>query len=1183
MKRIRIFISSPGDVQQERNIAREVIAELGNLYSQYVTLEVLMWEDFPLTVDSTFQEGINYFLEHDVIDVAVFILWSRLGTPLCTKFVKEDGTPYQSGTEYEFELMKRLFLETGAPRILTYVKNSRIQPKDNATIDDLLDARRQEIAVKTFLQEHFHDEESNSNYAYMQFGERASFEQKFRIHITELIKSMLGDVGEICEWEGNPYVGLNSFEYEQKSIFFGRKQLVYETASKLVDIDDETVKKSLIVLGESGSGKSSFIKAGLLPFFCKEESGDGCFTIVTPSMFNGRIYQGLLDFLVSGFDFLENNPFLEELNQGIDEHTNFKHLEYAFAQHKYQDRILFIDQFEELFNDNQITEEERLRTIRLLKGIVSTQKIRVFISMRSDFYNRFSLYDDLAKIKSQCVVIDIPIVGYSDLAEIIEEPARKACLKWEIDNHAVALNKCIIKDAYFIKDLPLIEFGLFELYLLRDEHNCMTFAAYEKIGRLEGAIVTYANSFYSKLNEEEKTVFKDILGFVVAESSSQKGTYVRKTSLRKDLEKSELHKEVIDKLITAHLFVSGKDCNGEATVTITHEILIRSWDVVSEWIQAEKIFLDRNIYYEQLAQYWKASKYSKKNLIKGRTPLLEAEYHLFKNKNRIAEVVVDFLKTSIKVQERKGLIWRIIAFVSISFSLVCLALVLAMDIDLDDDFNKAFGLKQLNVVDWSLIYIPILLMFLHAIVLKVKGLLRFETIKFSVLVWGIILLLYLFCLIYNASDLDVVMSISILAVFPSLIVFGSYLKELKRRISWRRKYVPYRFGDDFIFKFKTVSITGLIVVLVFSSSVLYIDVLSTKNEKLQERDKLAYILLDGLDRIQERLSYSDIKYVNDLWKDYLIENFKEELSDTICDPKELELARCLYNLHEPVEALTYLYPDENWHHHFLWILCQARAGKWDDAAHALELYVDGNRYDELGPHSTTDFIWLAEKMGRFDLAEKLVEIVKDTVPNNLEQYAMKINRGHIYLYRNDYKRAEELYQSAISDWVNSGNPPMGLNIYIERDFHTFSRFGAMDDTKLERMSHLLNLDFTPAFITDVDSVTHVNTLQKLNGSWVCQLEQGQIILHIDAENNLFTYELYDINDNLINRFLAESRISYRDGALLWDEYNLITDENTLGRFVEISKDSFVVEVIENGNPEDKGIRNKYVRCMNEFE
>ena len=481
------------------------------------------------------------------------------------------------------------------------------------------------------------------------------------------------------------------------------------------------------------------------------------------------------------------------------------------------------------------------------------------------------------------------------------------------------------------------------------------------------------------------------------------------------------------------------------------------------------------------------------------------------------------------------------------------------------------------MVDWSLIYVPILLMFFHSIVLKVKGSPKFETIKFSVWVWGIVLLLYLLCLIYNVSDLDVAISISILAVFPSLIVFGSYLRELIRRFSWRRKYVPYKFGDDFIFKFKTVSITILIVLLVFSSSGLYMNVLAEKDKKLQERETLAYILLDGLDRIQERLSYSDIKYVNDLWKDYLIKNFEEELSDTICDPKELEFARCLYNLHEPVEALKYLYPDENWHHHFLWILCQAKAGKWEDAAHALALYVDGNRYDELGPYSTTNLIWLAEKTGRFDLAEKLVEIVKDTVPNNLEQYAMKINRGHIYLYRNDYKRAEELYQSAISDWVNSGNLPMGLNIYIERDFHTFSRFGVMDDAKLERMSHLLNLDFTPAFITDVDSVTHVNTLQKLNGSWVCRLEQGQIVLHIDAGNNLFTYEFYDANNNLVNKLLVESRISSKEGALLWDEYNLITDENALGRFVELSKDSFVVEIIETGNPEDTGKHREYIR------
>jgi uridine kinase len=62
MRKIRIFISSPGDVQQERNIARDVISDINKLYSRYANIQVLMWEDFPLPANSTFQEGINYFL-----------------------------------------------------------------------------------------------------------------------------------------------------------------------------------------------------------------------------------------------------------------------------------------------------------------------------------------------------------------------------------------------------------------------------------------------------------------------------------------------------------------------------------------------------------------------------------------------------------------------------------------------------------------------------------------------------------------------------------------------------------------------------------------------------------------------------------------------------------------------------------------------------------------------------------------------------------------------------------------------------------------------------------------------------------------------------------------------------------------------------------------------------------------
>lgn len=125
MKKLRVFISSPGDVQIERNVARNVINELNTLYSQHLKIEVLMWEDFPLSAGATFQEGINYFLTGERIDLAVFILWSRLGTPLSVKFRKEDGSLYNSGTEYEFDLMMKLHKESGHPsRILTFVKKS---------------------------------------------------------------------------------------------------------------------------------------------------------------------------------------------------------------------------------------------------------------------------------------------------------------------------------------------------------------------------------------------------------------------------------------------------------------------------------------------------------------------------------------------------------------------------------------------------------------------------------------------------------------------------------------------------------------------------------------------------------------------------------------------------------------------------------------------------------------------------------------------------------------------------------------------------------------------------------------------------------------------------------------------------------------------------------------------------
>ena len=107
MKTVRIFISSPGDVQEERDRARSVVHQLQRRYAGQLDLRALLWEELPLAADMSFQRGIDMVLSETGVDIAVFVLWSRLGSPTGPLMVGEQGRPYRSGTEREWHLMLR--------------------------------------------------------------------------------------------------------------------------------------------------------------------------------------------------------------------------------------------------------------------------------------------------------------------------------------------------------------------------------------------------------------------------------------------------------------------------------------------------------------------------------------------------------------------------------------------------------------------------------------------------------------------------------------------------------------------------------------------------------------------------------------------------------------------------------------------------------------------------------------------------------------------------------------------------------------------------------------------------------------------------------------------------------------------------------------------------------------------
>jgi hypothetical protein len=138
---IRVFLSSPGDVQEERDLARQVIRDelpVRPHFRNRVHLDVISWDDpnAPATIDAhiTPQDAITRGLPRPSdCDVVIVILWSRIGTPLPRSYKKANGGRYSSGTEWEFEDAVNA---TKPRRILVYRRVGRPDLRQDAEISD---------------------------------------------------------------------------------------------------------------------------------------------------------------------------------------------------------------------------------------------------------------------------------------------------------------------------------------------------------------------------------------------------------------------------------------------------------------------------------------------------------------------------------------------------------------------------------------------------------------------------------------------------------------------------------------------------------------------------------------------------------------------------------------------------------------------------------------------------------------------------------------------------------------------------------------------------------------------------------------------------------------------------------------------------------------------------------------
>lgn len=625
MRTIRIFISSPGDVAEERDRARRVIEGLRRRYSRHFYLKPVLWEDLPLQADASFQQGIDLVLSHERgIDIAIFVLWSRLGSALGPLIKKDDGSEYRSGTERELDLMlaaKNNSIETGKPRpaLLVYTRsddNSFVERLRNEPTSELENLVAQKKLVESFVREEFDDAESRHNLrAYHRFDTPSSFSERLRAHLVEVLDELAGMNVEVT-WDihkqGPPFLGLEAFQPEHAGVFFGRDEEILEARAALREAASKGMA-FLLLMGASGSGKSSLARAGILPEIIDNEIdgqvGAWKSMIVTPAELAlnpvlglvGRLFKtSLLDTRYQSVE--EQERLAGDLAK--DPELTFRYTIRANLESRPKPTrlLLVIDQFEELFASNSWTEEQRLQFLRVIDTFARSGAIWVLATARSDFYQQIRANEILARLLKNREPMFVMPPTPDALQRMIEEPARLAGLRFE-ERNGVSLAGRILDDAVSHSEmLPLVGFVLRELYegLTRQDDNTLQLKTYEKLGGVAGAVGKQAKDVFLSLNPSVQAALKEILPLLVTVEIGDEQAVVRRSASLADLHSTAERRQLVDCLVEKRLMTTEQGAIGR----FAHEVVLRSWSDAVDWIRANREHLAMRSRVEQSQRRW---------------------------------------------------------------------------------------------------------------------------------------------------------------------------------------------------------------------------------------------------------------------------------------------------------------------------------------------------------------------------------------------------------------------------------------------------------------------------------------------------------------------------------------------------------------------------------------------------
>jgi formylglycine-generating enzyme required for sulfatase activity len=678
---IRIFISSPADVRPERLKAEQIVGRLDREFAYHFRVEAVLWEREPLVATRHFQDPEN-IPEPRGMDIVVVILWSRLGVPLPADRFRGaiSGGPV-TGTEWEFEdALAGAREHNGVPDLLLYRKTASA----TATLDDrkALDERLAQLdLVEDFIGRWFRAE-SGPGYtaASHNFATTGEFEQKLYDHLHALLERRAGAAAEgiAIRWHEAPFRALLSYEYEHAPVFFGRTR-ARNDLRELLARRIESGTAFVLVFGASGSGKSSLVKAGLLPDLAlpgmigtvglvrrgvmrpSEKDGDPLAALAAAIMSPAALPElaGLQYTPEQLAGLLREAPGQAALpiRQGLAEAgkaaglTNIAEARLAIV----------VDQLEEMFTIDALGQEDREAFVAALDTLAKSGLVWVVATMRSDFFDRLETGAGLGltrlAVDEACYRLLPP--DDAEIGQIIRQPALEAGLRFEHDAATgVSLDEVIRQAATADRGaLPLLSFLLDQIWQKRSETGVLNFAAYRELGGLEGAIGRRAEEVFQAQPEAVRGELVRLLRELV---TIEGGKPVSRAAPLSRFREGSPRRALVDAFLDpgARLLVSDGD-SGRAQLRLAHEALLTHWRRARDQIADDMRDLELRGRLEEEAKQWRAAPSREK---KGRVrtaglPLAEARALLARWGAELPVEIAEYV-----VASRRAACWRRLHF-----------------------------------------------------------------------------------------------------------------------------------------------------------------------------------------------------------------------------------------------------------------------------------------------------------------------------------------------------------------------------------------------------------------------------------------------------------------------------------------------------------------------------------------